>query len=136
MEYVLTPEYDMRATRSGAIPWKKCANRTISKNRTCAFRGSTWTARRGCTTTRLGSMIRMWGGLPRRTRLGWRVGSIFISMRRMRRGGLIRGASQGTGTLLGCQHDKAIKDTISFHMSSEIIRSCKEQTAISTVRQT
>ncbi len=59
---------------SGAIRWKRCASRITSKSRICGSRGSTWTGKPGCISIRSGFMIRMWGGLLRRIRLGWKVG--------------------------------------------------------------
>ena len=46
----------------------------------------------GCTTTPSGFLIRMWGGLRSRIRLGWRAESIYMCMHRMPSHGLIRGA--------------------------------------------
>ncbi|MFN3439320.1 MAG: RHS domain-containing protein [Acidovorax sp.] len=48
--------------------------RQCSFSRTCGCRGSTWTGRRGCTTTRSGTTTRTWGCLLCRIPLGSWVG--------------------------------------------------------------
>ena len=60
-------------------------------SRTCGSRGSTWTGKRGCTTTRSGTTMRTLGGLLARTRLGWRAGSTWGAIHRIRLAGLILG---------------------------------------------
>ena len=55
-----------------------------------AMPGSTLTVRRDCTITCSATTTRRSGGLLCRIRLGWMVGGTYISMRRIRWGGLIR----------------------------------------------
>ena len=56
----------------GVIRWKAiCQNRCIIPSE---CRASTMMRKRDCTTTATVIMIRCWGGILRRIRLGWQVG--------------------------------------------------------------
>lgn len=80
--------------KSGATPWPNSRKASLSKSKTCVSKASTWTAKRGCTTTPSGFTIRISDVLSARTRLGWRVGSTCSSTHRSRMGGWIRGGGR------------------------------------------